>query len=45
MVGDQEHSQEVLKILTFLLCYCHGGYFLQLLEQEYRDRPSFTVPV
>lgn len=32
MVGDQEHSQEVLQILTLFLHCSHGGYFLQLLE-------------
>lgn len=32
MVGDQEHSQEVLRILTLFLHCSHGGYFLQLLE-------------
>lgn len=26
MVGDQEHSQEVLQILTLFLCCSRGGY-------------------
>lgn len=32
MVSDQEHSREVLQILTLFLRFSHGSYFLPPLE-------------
>lgn len=32
IVGDQEHSQELLQILTLFLRCSNGSYFLPLLE-------------